>query len=76
MKSKLKELETKRESYRFITEKLSNVSLSELERKKFVEENKQMIKELNQLSKEIAEINWDMMSPEQQQDYQKKYSED
>lgn len=76
MKNKLKELETKREAYKFITEKLGDVNLSESERKKFIEENKQMIKELNQLSKEIAEINWNMMSPEQQKNYKKKYSED
>lgn len=76
MEKNLKELENKRENYRFIAEKLSDVEISDSERNKFINENKQKIEELNQLSKEIADLKWNLMTPEQQKDYLEKYSED
>ena len=69
----LKELEIQRDSYFFIVKKLSDINISESERNKFINDNRQKIEELNQLSKQISEIEWRLMSPEQQKDYLNKY---
>jgi DNA repair ATPase RecN len=76
IKKRIKELENKREEYRFIAVKLSDVDLSDSERKKYINDNKSKIAELNQITKEIADLKWNLMSPEQQKDYLDKYSED
>lgn len=76
IKNRIKELENKREEYKFIVEKLDNVYLSDSERINFVNENKTKIEELNQITKEIADLKWNLMTPEQQKDYLDKYSDD
>ena len=76
IEKKIKQLENKREEYKFIAIKLSDIDLSDSERKKFVNDNKLKIEELNQITKEIADLKWDLMTPEQQKDYLDKYSED
>lgn len=76
IEKKIKQLENKREEYKFIAIKLSDIDLSDSERKKFVNDNKLKIEELNQITKEIADLEWDLMTPEQQKDYLDKYSED
>ncbi|KMQ67790.1 hypothetical protein ACM39_10575 [Chryseobacterium sp. FH2] len=65
-----------KENYIYIVEKLSDVNLSELERTNFINENKQKINELNKLSKEIADLRWQLMTPQEQKDYLDKYSDD
>ena len=76
IKNRIKELENKREKYKFIVEKLDNVYLSDSERINFVNENKTKIEELNQITKEIADLKWSLLTPEQQKDYLDKYSDD
>lgn len=76
IEKKIKQLENKREEYKFIAIKLSDIDLSDSERKKFVNDNKLKIEELNQITKEIADLEWDLITPEQQKDYLDKYSED
>ncbi|KMQ67793.1 hypothetical protein ACM39_10595 [Chryseobacterium sp. FH2] len=76
LETEIKNLEDRRKNYIYIVEKLSDVNLSELERTNFINENKQKINELNKLSKEIADLRWQLMTPQEQKDYLDKYSDD
>jgi len=77
-KSRLVELLKKREKFHYIVEELFDnpFKLSEKEKENFMEEHKSDILELKSISDEIADLKWDLMTPEQQKDYLEKYSED
>lgn len=78
IQKRIKELELQRKEYDFIVKKLfddpSSITLEES--KQFVEDNKEKVLELKKISKEIADLRWQLMTPQEQKDYLDKYSED
>ena len=77
-KLKLEELLKKRKKYLYIVENLFDnpFKLSEKEKEKFMNKNKDDILELKKISDEISDLKWDLMTPEQQKNYLDKYSDD
>lgn len=75
-KRELEKLYSELEKYKYIMKKLDDPYISEKETDQFIQKNKLEIQKMNILRKKISDIEWYLLSPEQQKDYLEKYSED
>ena len=75
-KERLNELLKNREKYHYIVKYLFDDPLKLSEKEKFMEKHRLDILEFKKINDEIADLKWDLMTPEQQKDYLDKYSED
>ncbi|VXC25439.1 conserved hypothetical protein [Flavobacterium sp. 9AF] len=75
-KQELERLYLELEKYKYISEKLNNPYLTEIETEKFIKDNYEKIKEINIIRKKISTIEWNQLTLEQQKDYLEKYSDD
>lgn len=77
-KNRLAKLLKEREKYHYVVENLFDnpFKLSDKEKERFMEKHKSDILEFKKINDEIAELKWNLMTPQEQKDYLDKYSDE